>query len=104
MVFSLSILTGFALGHGGILSCWKFFPSSALRIVGVTMSSAIGFREFSEEDYRKFVQTLSDDELIKTGKHLRWLSGDGKIVSTMPSAFAEQLKICREEWRRRHPT
>ena len=29
------------------------------------MSSPIGFREFSEDDYRKFVQTLSDQELIK---------------------------------------
>jgi hypothetical protein len=34
---------------------------------------------------------------------MRWLSGDGKIVSTMSSAFDEQLKICREEFRRRHP-
>jgi hypothetical protein len=32
-----------------------------------------------------------------------WLSGDGKIVSRVPSAFDAQLKICREEWRRRHP-
>jgi hypothetical protein len=28
------------------------------------MSSAIGFREFSEEDYRKFIRTLSEEELI----------------------------------------
>ena len=41
--------------------------------------------------------------LIKEGKKLRWLSGDGKIVTTMPSAFDEQLKICRDEYRRRHP-
>jgi hypothetical protein len=35
------------------------------------MSSPIGFREFSENDYRKFIQTLSDEELIKAGKQLR---------------------------------
>ena len=58
------------------------------------MSSAIGFREFNEDEYRKFVQTLSDDQLVKTGQHLRWLSGDGKIVTTTPSAFDAQLKIC----------
>jgi NADPH:quinone reductase-like Zn-dependent oxidoreductase len=43
------------------------------------------------------VRTLPDD------KQVRRLSGGGKIVSTIPSAFDEQLKICREEWRRRHP-
>jgi hypothetical protein len=31
-----------------------------------------------------------------------FLSGRGKIVTTMPCAFYEQLKICREEYRRRH--
>ena len=29
---------------------------------------------------------------------MQWLSGGRKIVSTMPSAFDEQLKICREEY------
>jgi len=46
----------------------------------------VALREFDAQKYREFVQTLSDDELIKTGKHLRWLSGDGKIVSP-PSAL-----------------
>jgi hypothetical protein len=36
----------------------------------------IGFREFNEDDYRKFIRTLSDQELIKAGKRLRILSGD----------------------------
>jgi hypothetical protein len=66
--------------------------------------SPIGFQEFDTQKYREFVRTLSDEALIREGKKMRWLSGDGKIVSTMPSAFAEQLKICREQWRRRHPT
>ena len=39
------------------------------------MSSAIGFRESSEDEYRKFIQTLSDEELIKVGKQLRELCG-----------------------------
>jgi len=34
---------------------------------------------------------------------MRCLSGEGKIVSTTPCAFDEQLKACRQEWRRRHP-
>jgi len=66
--------------------------------------SPIAFQEFDAQKYREFVRTLSDDALIKEGKKLRWLSGDGKIVSTTPSAFDAQLKICREEYRRRHPT
>jgi hypothetical protein len=41
--------------------------------------------------------------VIKEGKQVLWLSGDGKIVTTTPSAFDQQLKICREEYRRRHP-
>jgi hypothetical protein len=65
--------------------------------------SPIALREFDAHKYREFVRALSDEELIKEGKQTRWLSGDGKIVTTTPSAFREQLKICREEWRRRHP-
>jgi hypothetical protein len=65
------------------------------------MSSSIGFREFSEDDYRRFIRTLSDEELIKAGKRLRVLCGD--VVNTIPCAFDRQLKICREEYRRRHP-
>ena len=65
------------------------------------MSSAIGFREFSEDDYRTFIRALCDDELIKAGKRLRILCGD--VVTPTLSAFDRQLKICREEYRRRHP-
>ena len=67
------------------------------------MFSPIGFQEFDAQKYREFVRTLSDEALIQEGKEMRWLSGDGKIVTTMPRAFDEQLKICREEYRKRHP-
>jgi len=66
------------------------------------LHSPIAFQELDEQKYREFVQTLFDEALIKEGKQVRWLSGNGKIVSTMPSAFDAQLKICREEWRRRY--
>jgi hypothetical protein len=65
--------------------------------------SPIAFQEFDTQKYRELVRTLSDKALIKEGKQMRWLSGDGKIVSPFPSVFDEQLKICREEYRRRHP-
>ena len=66
------------------------------------MFSPIAFQKFDAQKYREFVRTLSDKELIRKGKQMRWLSDDGKIVSTTPSAFDAQLKICREEFRRRH--
>ena len=74
-----------------------------LHSLGVAMSSPIALRDFDPNGYRIFVRTLSDEELVKAGKRSRFLSGNGKIVTTMPCAFYEQLKICREEYRRRHP-
>jgi hypothetical protein len=65
------------------------------------MFSPIGLRGFNEAAYRKFIRTLSDEELIKAGKRLRILCGD--VVTPNPSTFDRQLKICREEYRRRHP-
>jgi len=52
-----------------------------------------------EDDYRKFIRTPSDQELIKAGKRLRILCGD--VVTPTPSTFDRQLEICREEYRRR---
>jgi hypothetical protein len=76
-------------------------PSSATPAVGVAMSSPIGFREFNEDEYGKFIRTLSDEELVKAGKRLRILCGD--VVTPTRGTFDRQLKICREEYRRRHP-
>jgi hypothetical protein len=76
-------------------------PSSTLHSRSASVFSPIAFQEFDAQKYREFVQTLSDETLIRGGKQMRWLSGDGKIVSTMPSAFGEQLKSCG--YRRRYP-
>jgi len=57
------------------------------------MSNPIGLCEFNEAAYRKFIRTLSDEELIKGGKELRILCGD--VVTTTPNTFDRQLKICR---------
>jgi hypothetical protein len=59
------------------------------------MPIAIG--SFNLDEYRKSVQALSDEQLLSEGKLIRWLSGDGKIISTRPSTFDEQLRVCREE-------
>jgi hypothetical protein len=63
----------------------------------------IAVREFNADEYRQFVQTLTEEELVREGKQLRSLSGDGRIVSVTPCVFLEQLRICRAEYRRRHP-
>jgi hypothetical protein len=51
VVLALSLLTGFAFRHSGILSCWNFLLCTPT--VSVAMSSPIGFREFSEDEYPK---------------------------------------------------
>lgn len=61
----------------------KYFSKVRTRV----LCSSIALQEFDEQKYRDFVHTLSDQGLIKEGKKLRWLVGDGKIVSTMACAF-----------------
>jgi len=53
----------------------------------------IAISSFNLDEYRKSIQALSDEDLIKEGKQIEWLSGDGKLVSTMPCAFDEQLQV-----------
>jgi hypothetical protein len=40
------------------------------------MFSPIGFREFNEDEYRKFIRTLSEEELIK--------AASGDLVYNVP--------------------
>ena len=94
----------FPLSDSTTGTCYvRILPLLPLPTGSSRCAAQIAFREFSEDEYRKFVQTLSDEELVKAGKRLRFLSGNGKIVTTMLCAFYEQLKICREEYRRRPP-
>ena len=66
------------------------------------MSSSIAFRQFDEDEYRDRVRALSDDDLVKEGKKLRSLVGN-VVSGGPPCVFDIELRICREEWRRRHP-
>jgi hypothetical protein len=55
--------------------------------------------DFIREQLRK----MPDAELIRHGKGLRDLA-DPKTQRMGPNpAFVEQLRLAREEWRRRHP-
>jgi hypothetical protein len=49
------------------------------------MSSPLGFHEFNEDEYRKFIRTLSDEELINAGKRLRILCSD--VVTPTPGTL-----------------
>ena len=64
------------------------------------MSSAIGFREFREDEYGKFIRTLSDEELMKAGERLRILCGDvvtptseriRQTVENLPGRISAQI-------------
>jgi hypothetical protein len=52
--------------------------------------SPIALQEFDEQKYREFLRIESDEELIKKASNVGALSGDGKIVSTMPCAISSE--------------
>jgi len=57
---------------------------------------------FDAEGFRRRIKNLTDAELISTGKsvsHARSKSSDPIAALHNESEY----KICREEWRRRHP-
>jgi hypothetical protein len=60
---------------------------------------------FAVEDFRKRLQAMSEEQLLRYGKATAYMadpkySADGRTVE---SVFKIQLQLCREEWRRRHP-
>jgi hypothetical protein len=61
--------------------------------------------KFTVEEFRKRIQAISDDQLIRFGKAAAYMadpkySADGRTVEPV---FKIQLQECREEWKRRHP-
>jgi hypothetical protein len=65
----------------------------------------IAATKFTVEDFRKRIQAISDDQLIRFGKAAAYMadpkySADGRTVEPV---FKVQLQECRAEWKRRHP-
>jgi len=61
--------------------------------------------QFTVEDFKKRIQAITDDQLIRFGKAAAYMadpknSADRRSVEPV---FKIQLRECREEWRRRHP-
>ena len=57
---------------------------------------------FDAEGFRRRIKNLTDAELISTGKSV----SPARSKSSDPIAALHnesEYKICREEWRRRHP-
>jgi hypothetical protein len=63
---------------------------------------SIGFRPRDVDFIREQLRKMPDAELVRHGKSLRNLS-DPKTQHGSPNpAFVLQLKLAREEWKRRH--
>ena len=50
---------------------------------------------------RERLHLMSDEELIKFGKQVRALSAPR--IGVVKDPWPAQLRLAREEWRRRHP-
>ena len=63
---------------------------------------AVGFDKFDEEKEREKLRKLSDRELIQEAA--RYLcSPTTKFRKPPRDEFVIELRLCQEEWRRRHP-
>jgi hypothetical protein len=65
------------------------------------MSIAFESDEESLRKLRERLHQMSDEELIKFGRNVRFLSDPR--VSVTPDPWQAQLEEARAEWRRRHP-
>ena len=63
-----------------------------------------GSREFKIDEERARLRKLSEKELIREGKAARSLcSANAKFGQPAHDVFVIGLRLCKEEWRRRHP-
>jgi hypothetical protein len=65
---------------------------------------SVGFEEFDEEKERARLRKMSDDDLIEKGKAARFLCAPNQNFGQPPrDVFVIALRLCVEDWRRRHP-
>ena len=57
--------------------------------------------EVELQKLRERLRTMTDEELIKFGKQVRALAEPR--VGVFDDPWPAQLRLAREEWRRRHP-
>ena len=63
---------------------------------------AIGFDKFDEAKERRRLRKLSDKQLIREAAKYMW-SPPTNFGRTRQDESVIGLRLCREEWRRRHP-
>ena len=65
---------------------------------------AVAFEPFDPERERLRLRNLSDEQLIREGKSARYMCAPATNFGKPPrKEFMIGLKLCIEEWRRRHP-
>jgi len=64
-------------------------------------SIAFESEEVTLQKLRERLRLMSDDELIKFGKQVRALAAPR--IGVVNDPWPKQLRMAREEWRRRHP-
>jgi len=65
---------------------------------------SVGFDKFDEEKEREKLRKLSDRELIREGKAARYMCSPATNFGKPPlEIYVIGLRLCKEEWRRRHP-
>ncbi len=65
---------------------------------------AVGFDRFDVEKEPEKLRKLSDEELIREGKAARYMCSQATNFGKPPrDEFVIALRLCKEEWRRRHP-
>jgi hypothetical protein len=64
----------------------------------------VGLEDFDEDKERNRLAKLSDEELIREGKAARNLCNPAGNFGKPPrDVWVIGLRLCKEEWRRRHP-
>jgi hypothetical protein len=65
---------------------------------------SVGFKELNEDEERARLRKLGDAELIREGKAARSLCDPKENFGKPPrDVWVIGLRLCKEEWRRRHP-
>jgi hypothetical protein len=66
---------------------------------------SIGTSEFDVEELRARLRKMTDEELLRSGKNAAYMCSPWANMGKPPrETFVIQLRECRAEWRRRHPS
>jgi hypothetical protein len=73
--------------------------------IGIERFSMIAETPSTVEDFRRRIQAMTDERLLRYGKATRYMADPRNSAnkSTVRDVYVIQLQECRAEWRRRHP-